>query len=467
MMMSVRTRLLLWMTGGMALLLIVFAAVVYEVLSRSLLDGFDEVLLASARTISASVERDDTGIRFEMDERQAPEFYRTIKPDYFQLWFEDGRTFARSPGLTRSGMDQFSGLPDIPVFRPVQLPDGRAGRAVGLVFTPKADEEAKTATTPKQVSLVVARETDSLDSSIRFIRWLLAAATAGTLVLALLAGAIAVRQGLRPLDALAARIAAVRQEDLSARIPAEHMPAEMIPVIGRLNDLLCRLDEAFRRERAFTADAAHELRTPLAGLRCTLEVALSQPRTGTDYREAITECLDVVQHMQGVVESLLALARYESGQTTLHPEVLDVRELIESGWRPLVDQATSRGIAFEARLPINLRCRVDRDVVHRIVVALLSNAAEYTNDGGRIEISGRSSAESLELVIANTGCSLGKEDAQHVFDRFWRGDRSRTHTGIHCGLGLALVQRSASVLGGSVSACIADETFTVRLILPA
>ena len=140
MMMSVRTRLLLWMTGGMALLLIVFAAVVYEALSRSLRDGFDEVLLASARTISASVERDDAGIKFEMDERQAPEFYRTMKPDYFQLWFEDGRILARSPGLPQAGMERFSGLPDIPVFRPVRLPDGRAGRAVGLVFTPKADE---------------------------------------------------------------------------------------------------------------------------------------------------------------------------------------------------------------------------------------------------------------------------------------------------------------------------------------
>lgn len=139
----------------------------------------------------------------------------------------------------------------------------------------------------------------------------------------------------------------------------------------------------------------------------------------------------------------------------------------QAGWRPLVDQAKSRGIAFDARLPMNLRCRADRDVAQMIVVALLSNAAEHTNDGGRIEISGRNSAGFIELTVANTGCSLGEEDAQHVFDRFWRGDRPRTHTGIHCGLGLALVQRSATALGGSVSARIADEMFTVRLILPA
>jgi two-component system sensor histidine kinase QseC len=464
---SIRARLLLWITGGMAILLMVFAVVVYGVLSRSLLDGFDEVLLASSRTISGPVERDSARIKFEMDERDAPEFYRSVEPDYFQLWLEDGEKLAGSPSLKTGGLERFAGLPDVPAFRPVRLPDGRAGRAVGLLFIPRADEEAKDVIPAQKVTLVVARGTASLDATIRLIRWLLATATGGTLVLALLLGAVAVRRGLRPLDALAARIAAVRQDDLSAQIPTERMPAEMAPVVGKLNDLLRRLEDAFRRERAFTADAAHELRTPLAGLRCTLEVASSQPRTRNDYREAITECLDVVRHTQGIVETLLVLARFESGQTTLRPEAVDVRELIEAGWRPLADKAASRGITFDTHLLMNFSCMADREVSQMIVAALLSNAAEYTDDHGRIEIAGRNIGESVELTIANTGCSLSDTDAQHVFDRFWRSDPSRTGTGIHCGLGLALVQRAARTLGGSVSARIADGTFTIGLTLPA
>jgi two-component system heavy metal sensor histidine kinase CusS len=462
----IRARLLLWTTGGMAILFVVFAVVVYEVLSRSLLDGFDEVLLASSRTISGSVERDSTRVKFEMDERDAPEFYRSAEPDYFQLWLESGEKLAGSPSLKTGGLERFAGLPDVPVFRPVRLPDGRPGRAAGLLFIPRADEEAKDVIPAQKVTLVVARGTASLEATIGLIRWLLVIATGGTLVLALLLGAIAVRRGLRPLDALAARIAAVRQDDLSARIPTERMPAEMAPVVGKLNDLLRRLEEAFRRERAFTADAAHELRTPLAGLRCTLEVASSQPRTGDDYREAITECLDVVRHTQGVVETLLALARFESRQTTLRPEAVDVRELIEAGWRPLADKATLRGITFDTHGLMNLTCIVDREVSEMIVAALLSNAAEYTDDHGRIEIAGRNIGEAVELTITNTGCSLSEADTQHVFDRFWRGDPSRTETGIHCGLGLALVQRAVAALGGSVSAQIADGTFAVRLLLP-
>jgi signal transduction histidine kinase len=464
---SIRARLLLWIPGGMAVLFLVFSLVVYETLRRSLLDGFDEVLLASARTIGAAVEQDGAETKFDLDEHEAPEFFRSSNPDYFQLWLENGELLAGSPVIKTGGLERFAGLSDSPVFRPMRLPDGRAGRAVGLLLLTKADEESKDALAARKVTLVVARGTDPLDATIRLIRWLLAVAACGTLVLALLLGAVAVRKGLKPLDDLAARIAAVRQDDLSAQMPTGRMPAEMIPIVGKLNDLLRRLDDAFRRERAFTADAAHELRTPLAGIRCTLEVALSQPRSDDDYREALTECLEVVRHTQVVVETLLALARFESGQTPLRPEAVDLRGLIETGWQPLAETAAPRGITFDMSRLENVACRVDREAIRMVITALLSNAAEYTDNHGRIEIAGRKIGESTELTIANTGCLLSQADERRVFDRFWRGDSSRTDTGIHCGLGLALVQRAVAALGGSVCARIEGGTFTVHLLLPS
>jgi two-component system sensor histidine kinase QseC len=467
MMLSIRMRLLLWMTGGMAILLIVFAMVVYGMLSRSLRNSFDEVLLASARTIGGAVERDGAKVKFDMDEREAPEFYRLARPDYFQLWFESGEDLALSPSLGTRNLDRFSALRDSPIYRPLRLPDGRAGRAVGLLFTPKADEDTKGSIPVQRVVLVVARETAPLDSSIRQIRIFLAAAAAGTLLLTVLVAAVVVRRGLKPLDALAARIAAVRQEELSAPIPAEGIPVEIAPVVRRLNDLLSRLDDAFQRERGFTSDAAHELRTPLAGMRCTLELALSQPRAGSDYCQAITECLEVVRQMQGIVESLLTLARFESGQATVRPETIDVRELIETGWQPWAGMASSRSITFESRLPPNLACIADRGAARMIVAALLANAAEYTDDRGRIEVAGLTAGKFVSLTVANTGCSLAEEDVRHVFERFWRGDPARAGTEFHCGLGLALVQRAMANLGGSVSARIAGGIFTITLTLPA
>ena len=464
---SIRARLLFWMTAVMAILLLVFAVVVYEVLRQSLLEGFDKVLLASARTVSDAVERTESKIQFELDAHEAPEFYRSVDPDSFQLWLEHGESLAGSPSVNAGYLPRLSGMSETPVFQTVRLPDGRSGRAVGLVFTPKADDESGDAGPTEKVELVVARGTASLDSTIRFIRWLLTLGTCGTLVLTLLLGAVAVRRGLKPLDALAARIAAIRREDLSAQIPADWMPVEMVPVVGKLNDLLRHLDDAFRRERAFTADTAHELRTPLAGLRSTLEVALSKPRKESEYRETLAECLDVVHHTQRVVETLLALARFESGQTVLRPEAIHARELVETAWLPLCDEVASRGITVDMRLHEGMILMADRDACRMIVNALLSNAAEYTDNNGRIEISGRIASESVELAVVNTGCTLSEVDAPRVFDRFWRGDPARADTGIHCGLGLALARQAAIALGGSIDVGIAGGTFSVRLRLPA
>jgi signal transduction histidine kinase len=464
---SIRARLLLGVIGGMAILLAASALVVYAVMYRSLLDGYDEVLASTARTICGSIEQDGEQIKLEIDEHEMPEFFRTGRPDYFQLWQEDGKTVERSPSLQGTDLVQFEGPLDVHVFRPIRLPDGRMGRAVGLLFFPKIDDEVQVRIQPRRARLVVARETASLDSIIRFLRFVLVATTGGTVVLALLVGAIVVRQGLRPLDALAAGIAAIRHDELSRRVPTNDLPAEMVPVVQRLNDLLVRLEEAFHRERAFTSDAAHELRTPLAGLRSTLEVALARPRGVEDYKECMTDCLSIIGHMQAMADTLLALARLEGGQKTLRPEAIRLAGLFEDIWRPFADRVRERGIADVWHVPPELVCTSDRDILIMIVTNLLANAAVYTNDGGRIEVTAGQAGASIELKFANTGSRLSDEDARHVFDRFWRGDASRTDTGIHGGLGLALVRRAVALLGGKVDASVGGDVFTVRVTLPA
>jgi len=463
---SIKMRLLLWVIGGTAGLLAVFAFVVYGVMYRSLVSGFDAVLASTARTIASSVEQNEEKIKAEIDERELPEFHRAERPDFFQLWREDGSILARSTSLKEADLEPFGALLN-PVFRAVRLPDGRAGRAIGIAFVPKVDEEAKGPAQLQKVTLVLARETAALNSDISFLRWLLTGATGGTIILALLVGTMIVRQGLKPLDALAARIAAIRQDDLSTRIPADRMPAEVVPVAQRLNELLRRLEEAFRRERSFTADVAHELRTPLAGMRSTLEVTLARPRVGGEYQQAMEECLDIVRHTQAMVNNLLALAHLEGGQTILHPDALPLGEMVDSTWRPFADSVRARGITVESQVPANLTCIADRNTLLMILTNVFANAEQYTNDGGHITVTARRAGESVDLMVENTGSQLSEEDARHVFERFWRGDVSRTDTGSHFGLGLALVQRAVTSLGGTVAARVDDSTFTVQLSLPA
>jgi len=464
---SIKARLLMWMFGGMALLLAVFALVVYGIMARSLMNSFDEVLVSSARVIMGSIERGKDTIRVDIDEIEMPQFHRLERPEYFQLWSAYGQVLARSPSIKDADLERFEGPHGLPVLQPVRLPDGRPGRAVSVLFEPDFDDGVKEAAVPQRLTLVVARETTALDSEIRFLKWLLAATAGGTIILALLVGAVVVGQGLRPLDDLASRIAGIRQDDLSTTLASDRIPAEIAPVVQRLNDLLRRLEEAFRREKAFTADAAHELRTPLAGMRSTLEVSLARPRAADDYRQDMRECLDIVRRMQAMVDNLLALARLEGGRATHRFETIPLLEQIERAIGPLSDKARKRGITVECRVPANLACTADRDTLALILSSLLANAVEYADDGGRITATAHASAAYVILTVSNTGCRLSEEEVQHVFERFWRADAARADTGVHCGLGLALAQRAAISLGGNLSARVSDGTFAVDFTLPA
>jgi signal transduction histidine kinase len=244
------------------------------------------------------------------------------------------------------------------------------------------------------------------------------------------------------------------------------MPRELAPVVERLNDLLRRLADAFQRERTFTADAAHELRTPLAGLRSTLEVALSRPRESAEYREAMTECLAIVRRTDALVTSLLTLARLEGGQGPAHAEPIALAEAVRDALHPLEVRVAARRLAVNAQVAEDLRVAADRATLGTVLTALLENAAEYANEGGRIDIGAERTGRSVTLRVANTGCHLSDDDVSHVFERFWRGDTSRTDTGVHCGLGLAIVRRAAWSLGGTATASASGDVFTIRIALP-
>jgi two-component system OmpR family sensor kinase len=463
---SIRTRLLVRVVGGMAVLLALFAFGLYAVISRALVASFDDVLASTARVISASVEQTDRELKADIDETDIPEFRRADRPDYFQVWREDGEVLGRSSSLKGGSLDRFGGRLGTLVFKPVRLPDGRAGRAVGWMFTPRIDDEAKHPVQPPNAMLVVARGTGALDAEIAFLGWLLAIGTGGTIVLALLVGTVVVRQGLRPLEAVAAQIGAIRDDDLTARIPMYRLPVELAPVVQRLNDLLQRLDAAFQRERTFTADAAHELRTPLAGLRSTLEVALKRPRDTADYRQALADCLEIVQHTEALVDGLLALARLDREHADRRVESLALGQLVDVAWRPLAEKAQARNLKVDSRVSPDAICTGDRASLLMVLTALLANAVDYTETGGRVEIDAVRAGGAVDLTVANTGCRLTDEDVTHVFERFWRGDTSRAGTGVHSGLGLALVKRAVESLGGTAAASAAGGTFTIRLTLP-
>jgi signal transduction histidine kinase len=357
-----------------------------------------------------------------------------------------------------------------PRYHKIILPHSQRGRSVCIWFVPAGDNAgAKFESAKKEgrlLGLVVARDTTELYEKFGFLRLLFMGASAAVILLSFGIGLFVVNTALKPFNQLAGEIAGVNVNTLGHQLNFANLPSEMVPVVQTLNNLLDRLKLSFERERCFTSDVAHELRTPLAGLQSILEVTLSRQRDWPACRESMTDCLDITTKMQGLVDKLLNLARFDTNQIALNRDIFSIAQLVENCWKPFAEPARKRNLVFENRIPGQLLCRTNREYLAMALTNLLENCAEYTDTGGRIWIEGLESQQHLTLTVANTGCTLSPEQAGKVFDRFWRADTSRSDTGVHCGLGLALVRRIAAVLGGSTAVGVQqDGIFTIRLVL--
>jgi signal transduction histidine kinase len=463
---SIQGRVLAGMVGGTAMLLIVFGLVVYAVIRTALIHEFDAALISAVRLLATSAEREHERIELGANLEETPEFQGKGTGGYYELWGPDGQVSVKSPSLGADDLPRLEGRMEEPAVLAFELRPGLPVRAAGLLLPFRTDKHGEALARP--VTVVLARDCSPLLARLRWLRELLAITGVGTIGLSLLAGALIVRHALRPLNALASDIAAIHVDNLAARIETADMPTEMRPVQHRLNDLLARLESSFKRERRFTADVAHELRTPLAGIRSTAEVTLARPRPDQEYREALAVCLEIGRTMETLVNALLRLARTEAATSPAHRERVVLPDLVATCWRSFSDKAASRGLTFEDALPADLSCVSDPEGLHLVLTNLLDNAVEYANPAGLIRITGRRTDAVVEVTISNTGCQLSPDQVSQVFDAFWRADASRTNTGAHVGLGLSLVRRTLAVLGGTASATLeAGGVFAVRVVLPA
>ena len=467
------------MIVSIALSLLLFGIVIYATIRHVLMREFDAALADSAHTMAACVEADDEGIEIEFDPARVPALRNKELPSHFEFWTEDGTVLLRAESLGQTNLPKFHGEEGKPAFRSVLLHGGTAGRALGVSFAPAVDDEYVVGETGDHsevkssaeklpvITLVVAKSTRQLDAQLAFFRWLLAGSGGVTMIAALVVSLLIVRRGLRPLNALADRIAAIREQELSARIPTKQIPTELAPVVERLNDLLRRLGAAFNRERSFTANVAHELRTPLSGARSTIEVALSRERSPGEYAEALNDSLQIVQRMHTMVERLLLLARLEARQVALNKETIHLSEVVDACWESVSEKATARGLSLDNQIPEHLACVADHDGIIMVFANLLENAAQYTDNNGRIWATAKESDGRVKITIANTGCTLTDEQASRVFEPFWRADASRKATGVHCGLGLAVVRQIILALDGTVTSDVEHGgVFTARITLP-
>ncbi|RDS92535.1 heavy metal sensor histidine kinase [Pseudomonas fluorescens] len=264
-----------------------------------------------------------------------------------------------------------------------------------------------------------------------------------------LLGAWAARSGLRPLRRMGEVAASVSAHSLTQRLPQQQMPAELADLAQAFNAMLGRLDDAFQRLSAFSADIAHELRTPLSNLLTQTQVILTQPRPLEDYREALHSNLEELQWMAQLVNDMLYLAKADHGLLVPKREPLVLADEVETllEFFALLAEDAQVSLVREG----NAQTVGDRGMLRRALSNLLDNALRFTPAGGQVRVRMVEGARGVTLTVENSGESIPVHVVPRLFDRFYRADPAR-HEGSseHAGLGLAITQSIVRAHGGRI-----------------
>jgi two-component system heavy metal sensor histidine kinase CusS len=297
-----------------------------------------------------------------------------------------------------------------------------------------------------EVSYDRTRELELLGRYRHYMAFVLAPALAASAV----AGIVIARRGLRPLGEIATTARRIGPERLGERIAVDGLPAELGDLARTFNVMLGRLQESFVRLERFSGDIAHELRTPVHAIRNVAEIAMATSRTRDDDREALATCLDSAEHLSGLIERLLFLARADDPRTVLELETVDMASELAAVREFYVPAAEEAGIELAVVAPPRLAYRLDRTLFQRALGNLLTNALTHTPEGGRVIVSASSGPAGLEVSVSDTGLGIAPEHLPRLFDRFYRPDPARS-SGEGLGLGLAIVRSIAELHGGRAS----------------
>jgi heavy metal sensor kinase len=276
--------------------------------------------------------------------------------------------------------------------------------------------------------------------------------TPAVLVLAAIGGHFMSRKALAPVAAIAMEARRINDRNLDVRLPIGETQDEISHLSETLNQMLARVESGVRSIRDFTANAAHELRTPLALVRTEVEVALSKPRMAEEYREACEHVQLETVHMTGLIDSLLILARADGGMEALRFELVDANKLaIDVGekWKTamrlaLLDFAVETG-------PEQAFVQGDINGLQRLLTILLDNAVRYTHPGGSVSLRVARENGRVLFTVQDTGLGIAPEHQPRIFDRFYRVDRTRGSSSRGSGLGLALAKWIAEKHGTTIS----------------
>lgn len=473
---SIRRTLLIRCGLGIGVLLCLLSAGIYLMVRESLYRELDDSIRETAAILANQVELENESITYEWQEGIGTN-RGLIDGALFQFWDESSASTTRSPALHWRDLPKFSGVDGAPLLRNIPLPDGHQGRAVGLRVYPFVLPEEVAAMKgrgrvidPKSLphTLVVARDAEPVQRALGRLRWILGGGGLLTLGIGFLLIDRAIRSSLRPIHELSSQV----QEHTGHRLDEplgipEDLPTELTGLAKNFDLLLSRVAAIREREKDFIRHAAHELRTPIAGLRATTDLALSQPRDAAAYAGHLATCQKTAMELGELVKRLSALARIGQPSLAVSRETLDAAKLLRECLGPFLVRAAERGLRLQDEITAGLLTATGDAALLRIVFNnLLDNAVSHSSEGSPIRITGLREGNEIKVAIANPTDEF-PDEPERLFEPLFRRESSRHDAESHLGIGLTLSLEAARAMGGDLTVARSGDNLEFTLWLPA
>lgn len=462
---SLAFRLTAWYTTASFLLVAAATLFLYYGISASL-KRISEQMLADELDVCRALVKQRSGDAHALHEEvEIDSAIRRYQRFYVRVLDENGKALATTPGMDRQMTSSDIAAADAEAGHHgaifwMESPGGKPYRV--LVSTVPRNPDGSQIWT-LQVAVDLTQEEEVLSRQKVWVWAVLAAAV----IFCPWVGFVIARRGTAPLREVTDTARHISLSTLSDRIQAAGYPTEIAALADTFNAMLKRLEESFTGLSRFSADIAHELRTPVNNIRGESEVALARVRSADEYRDVLGSCLEESVRLSELIESLLFLARAERPGEHLKRQrenigalLADVRDYYEAA-------ASEAGVELTASGDTEVTGVVDRALLQRALGNLVSNALANTPAGGSIRLSAGKQAGRIRIEIKDTGAGISAEDLPSVFDRFYRADPARSRNSGGAGLGLAIVRQIVSLHGGEVQ--IASQVglgTTVLVTLP-
>lgn len=425
---KIRTKIALWYSLFLLVLLGIFIPYVYYALSQSMYRNEEAMIRADAAQAASMIEIEDNSIKLKKAEN-AP-----ISGTYILVYDAGGKALFDSSHLTWINSTK-------PLYDQFQVVN-RSNEQWLLYDQPIYNDTLQIAW------LRAIRPLKPVNDTLYTLRVLILVALPVYIIVIVLGSLIIAGRALSPINRITMTAKGIGQGDLSKRLNMNKVEDEVGSLAVTFDAMLDRLEAAFKREKQFTSDASHELRTPIAIISAHAEESLIGNKSPTDYKEAMETILKESRKMGQMVSQLLTLTRGDEGKYRPEIENVNLDLIIHDVVDEMRDSANNRGVDIFLNSNQNIKIKADQTLITRLLINLIDNAIKYNKKSGWVKVSLYVEDGYAKIIVEDSGIGISKEDMTNIFERFYRADKARARNGT--GLGLSIVKWIVDLHNGSI-----------------